>query len=70
MSKGNKRYLYWPIRIKVGGYWNWFKRHGWEVGADGVGLPVYGWTLHLGKLKICFGNEKFKKKPRKLKKAL
>ncbi|GIN22519.1 hypothetical protein J1TS3_36530 [Siminovitchia fordii] len=69
----SKRYLYWPIKIK----WSkpisksirskWFHKHGWQVGWDGFAMGVFGWTYHLGRLKICFGNENFKKKPHKQK---
>jgi hypothetical protein len=71
----SKRYIYWPIRFKwvskkvTGKYWkyNWFNRHGWQVGWDDIAMGVFGWTYHLGRLKICFGNENFKKKPHKQK---
>lgn len=65
-----KRYLMWPIKLK----WvkplpnqnsKWFKKHGWQVGFDGFAMSVYGWTYHLGRLKICFGSKDFKKKPHK-----
>lgn len=69
----SKRYLFWPIKLK----WAkplrkdmrslWFKKHGWQVGWDGMGMGVFGWTLHLGRLKICFGSKDFKKKPYKQK---
>lgn len=53
-----KRYLYWPI------YLRWQRRaatkfitwHGWSVGYEAMEQKVFGWTLHIGPLKICFGS--------------
>lgn len=56
--RGYKRYLYWPIAI----HWqrkashkfiNW---HGWQLGYEKIQQRVFGWTLHIGALKICFGS--------------
>lgn len=67
----SKRYIYWPINLAwrkplLKGKWSpWFKTHGWQVGWDGIGMGVFGWTLHLGRLKIMFGSPNFKRKPHK-----
>ena len=53
-----KRYLYWPIFLR----WNrlgshkFITWHGWSVGYEGLEQKVFGWTLHIGALKICFGS--------------
>lgn len=52
-----KRYLYWPIFLRWGmtshKFITW---HGWQVGYEGLEQKVFGWTLHVGALKICFGS--------------
>jgi len=53
-------YLWWPIRLRWSGPFPgqrspWFTWHGFEVGAVGVERLVYGWTFHLGRLKVIFG---------------
>lgn len=53
-----KIYRYWPIRLIWSPYvftGDWFSRHGWELGSNSRGQHIYGWTLHLGRLKVCFG---------------
>lgn len=50
-----ERYLTFPISVRWGGDWEWFKWHGVEVAADRWEGRVYTWTLHIGKLKILFG---------------
>lgn len=52
-----KRYLYWPIFLR----WNKISHkfitwHGWQLGYEGLEQKVFGWTLHVGPLKICFGS--------------
>lgn len=53
-----KRYLYWPVFLR----WNrlgshkFITWHGWSVGYEGLEQKVFGWTLHIGPLKICFGS--------------
>jgi hypothetical protein len=50
-------YYRWPIRLK----WSarpssqWFSWHGWEIGRDRLWRTCYGWTFHLGRLKVMFG---------------
>ncbi len=56
--RGYKRYLYWPIffrwqRKASHKFFNW---HGWQLGYEGLEQKVFGWTLHIGPLKICFGS--------------
>lgn len=53
-----KRYLYWPIFLRwqrkaTHKFINW---HGWQIGYEGLEQKVFGWTLHIGALKICFGS--------------
>jgi len=71
LRKGN--YLFYPISISWGahhfsdGEWKRMKGstgahaficcHGWQVGWKN-GQRVYGWTLHIGMLKIMFGRRK------------
>ena len=60
----------WPIRLKyaAGNSSEWFVAHGWSNGSHTVSdssqtsygaMPgwklVYGWTFHLGRLKVIFG---------------
>jgi hypothetical protein len=60
-----KRYLNWPVSLhfqtRLGAWRSWFKTHGWQVGWDGIEQRVYGWTLHLGPLKVCFGSKDWAK---------
>lgn len=66
------RYQRRPISIRWGHEQSkarWFTTHGWQTGAERVSVPltgdgnvlgyrnVFGWTLHLGRLKICFGRQ-------------
>lgn len=52
-----KRYLYWPIFLRWGSRSHKFITwHGWSVGYEGLEQKVFGWTLHVGPLKICFGS--------------
>ncbi|OAS19274.1 hypothetical protein A8708_26555 [Paenibacillus oryzisoli] len=50
------KYLYFPIRFKwrtkkqTGLVNRWFTTHGWQIFGD-----LFGWTLSIGALKICFG---------------
>ncbi len=55
-----KIYLRWPIRLKWGAGMSsqWFDWHGWELGTDRLWRRVFGWTYHLGRLKIIFGGTK------------
>jgi hypothetical protein len=51
-------YRYWPIRL------DWARNtchaflcaHGWQTGWK-CGARIYGWTLHIGALKIKFGKD-------------
>ena len=51
------RYLYWPVFLR------WQRKashklitwHGWQLGYEGLEQKVFGWTLHIGPLKVCFG---------------
>lgn len=56
--RGYKRYLYWPIflRWQRKGSHKFITWHGWSVGYEGLEQKVFGWTLHVGALKICFGS--------------
>lgn len=56
------RYVYWPIRLG----WRWQEYrdgpwryglawHGWQIGRDGPGKAVFGWTVHVGPLLVRFG---------------
>lgn len=53
-----KRYMYWPVAIR----WQrkashkWINWHGWQIAYEGIEQKVFGWTLHLGALKVCFGS--------------
>jgi hypothetical protein len=53
-----KRYLYWPVflRWQRNGSHRFITWHGWSVGYEGLEQGVFGWTLHIGPLKICFGS--------------
>ena len=69
--KDGSHRLMWPIRLTWAEQLSacWFKTHGWQVGSEkcsraetGRGaMPgwrsVYGWTFHLGRLKVKFGSE-------------
>jgi len=58
----SKRYLWWPVRLRWvatilvkhrSRSWGWW--HGWQVESLCLGQERYGWTFHLGRLKILFG---------------
>lgn len=61
------RLQFWPIRLAWGRSSSWFATHGWQVGSELCGRhetslgnapgrrDVFGWTLHLGLLKVLFG---------------
>lgn len=52
-----KIYRRWPIRLKWGAQMSsrWFDWHGWELGSDRLWRQVFGWTYHMGRLKVIFG---------------
>lgn len=53
-----KAYLWWPMRLRWGQRRSssWFNWHGWEVGGlDRLWRRRFGWTFHLGRLKVMFG---------------
>jgi hypothetical protein len=68
-KRDGERIRYWPIRISWGPKLSscWFTVHGWELPPDRVpealsskgSMPGYrrtfGWTFHLGRLKVKFG---------------
>ena len=70
-NKNGERFQNWPIRLKWGDKLssNWFGRHGWQTGFEVVPVEqtsfgcmpgrraVFGWTFHIGRLKVCFGRE-------------
>lgn len=55
---------WWPIRLKwakplpYGMHAQWFKTHEWETGLDRWHRRWFGWTLHFGRLKVCFGPQR------------
>lgn len=53
------RFLWWPIRLRwtspLYGRSAWFRWHGWEVESTGIEQHLFGWTMHLGWLKVLFG---------------
>ena len=54
-----KNYHMWPISISWFKPWNnppYITTHGWQTGWKN-GERIYGWTLHLGRLKIKFGKD-------------
>lgn len=66
------RVMMWPISLRwstKNANSGWFKVHGWQVGAEHVDksqtsfgmVPgrraLYGWTFHLGRLKVLFGRK-------------
>lgn len=69
--KDGSRRLMRPIRLSWADPLSacWFKTHGWQVGCEACSLAetsfgcmpgwrrVYGWTFHLGRLKIKFGDD-------------
>lgn len=75
-ARDRDRLLMWPIRLR----WsdprasNWFGAHGWQVGTERCAVTsfhcipgyrrVFGWTFHVGRLKVCFGTtrEEFSEK--------
>jgi hypothetical protein len=66
LGSTTKRFEMWPIHVEFASdkytWRSWFTWHGWEVGADGLGKLVYGWTFHLGPLKIMFGDREYGKR--------
>ena len=52
------RFLYWPIflRWQRGGAHKFITWHGWSIGYERLEQKVFGWTLHIGALKVCFGS--------------
>ena len=51
-----RKYLLWPIRFSYSKEFPWtifFQGHGWELESN-----KYGWTIHLGNLKVSFGSRK------------
>jgi hypothetical protein len=60
-------YCRWPIRLKWGAGMSsaWFSWHGWEIGTDRLWRRVFGWTFHLGRLKVIFGPDWRKRPPLK-----
>lgn len=52
-----RSYSWWPIRFKWGAGMSsqWFSWHGWELGLDHLWRTTFGWTYHLGRLKVIFG---------------
>lgn len=59
-----KRYFKWPIRLRWGARRSsaWFTWHGIEHGPDRLWRVWYGWTFHLGRLKVLFGPDWRKRK--------
>lgn len=71
IDKDGDRWAWWPVSLRIswrfGNWRQWFKTHGWQIGSERVDpaltsracMPgfrrVFGWTLHLGPLKVCFG---------------
>lgn len=64
LPKLNGQYQFWPVAI---GYYEGldengssaiFTAHGWQNGWTDKGKRIYGWTLHIYKLKIFFGRRK------------
>jgi hypothetical protein len=58
-------YARWPIRLKWGAPRSsaWFTSHGWQLGTDHLWRRVFGWTFHLGRLKVCFGRSPYPYRP-------
>jgi hypothetical protein len=58
-SSTRRRFAWWPVSLEfvLDKYTvlSWFTWHGWEIKADEVGQVVYGWTFHVGPLKVYFG---------------
>jgi hypothetical protein len=55
--------MYWPIKLNFSlnaRWWSWFTWHGWEIGATGLERLWFGWTFHLGPIKVMFGSKKRK----------
>lgn len=51
-------YFWWPVRLKWGARRSggWFSWHGWEMGGrDRLWRRRFGWTYHLGRMKVIFG---------------
>lgn len=69
VKRDGGRLRMWPIRLRWAprSASGWFMVHGWERAADVVSLArtsfgmmpgfrqTWGWTFHLGRLKVCFG---------------
>ena len=65
VTDNGHRVQLWPIQLRWrrGGASQWLSRHFWQTGTDdstGDGcMPgkrrTYGMTVHLGALKVCFG---------------
>lgn len=69
MLRDGHRVVVWPISIKWSTKLasKWLGVHGWQIGSERVHddltsfgmMPgrraLYGWTFHLGRLKILFG---------------
>jgi hypothetical protein len=63
-SSATRRFALWPITVRLYlcdrfAWRSWFCWHGWETGADGPSRLVYGWTFHVGPLKIYFGDRRY-----------
>lgn len=60
-------YYRWPIRLKWGARPSsqWFSWHGWQLGSDRLWRRTFGWTFHLGRLKVMFGPD-WRKRPKPL----
>jgi hypothetical protein len=63
-----RRWLYWPIKLgwrndNIGKQW-WGVIWGWQIGADRMSQPVFGWTIRIWRLLIKFGDMKAKTKCR------
>ena len=69
LTKNGSRLQFWPVRLKWGVTTSWFSTHGWQTGSERVPVEktsfgcmpgfraVFGWTFHLGRLKVCFGRD-------------
>ncbi len=70
IEKDKSRRVNWPIRLRwSSNHKGWFTTHGWQIGSERVPVEqtsfgcmpgyraVFGWTFHLGPLKVCFGRK-------------
>ena len=71
IAKDKSRWMLWPVRIKwsAASANCWFTTHGWQTGTERVPVEktcdgcipgfrrVFGWTFHLGRVKVCFGRD-------------